>query len=403
VYRWFQLRSRPVRDSEGHIIRWYSLLTDIDDRKRAEEALRLREQRFRLIFDSIPGLVSTRAATGAPEFVNKQMLEFFGQSLEQLPDWSSLIHPDDRERVMSVWCRSVATGQPYDVEHRARRIDGVYRWVYARGEALRDSEGRIVRWWNLITDIDDRKRAEDALSKARADLAHVTRTTAMGELAASIAHEVNQPLTAVVTNANACLRWLNRIAPNLDEARDAVQRIIRDGNRGSEVIGRVRAMLKKEEPLKTRVNINEIVQEIARLVQIELRGTVLQMELANELPRVYADGVQLQQVLLNLMMNAHDAMKTVSNRPHVLRIETKSYENDTVLVAVQDSGVGLQPEKIEQLFEPFYTTKPEGLGMGLSISRSIIEGYGGRLWAECNAGPGALFQFTLPVQNEGTA
>src|SRR6266849_4045572 len=165
-HRWFLFEARPSRDASGKIARWYGTYTDIEDRKVVEEALREGELRYRLILDNIPGLISTRAATGAPEFVNQKMLEFFGQSLEQLPDWSSLIHPDDRERVVSLWRRSVETGQPYDVEHRARRADGVYRWIHARGQPLRDREGRIVRWCNMLTDVDDRKRAEEALRES---------------------------------------------------------------------------------------------------------------------------------------------------------------------------------------------------------------------------------------------
>src|SRR5712691_4878884 len=166
IYRWFRTVAQPLRDHSGRVIRWYGVATDIEDWKRAEEALRGSEERLRLIVDNIPGLVGIRAATGEPEFVNRQMLEFFGQSLEQLPDWTSLIHPDDRERVVILWRRSVETGQPYDVEHRARRVDGVYRWIHARGQPLRDPEGRIVRWCNMLTDVDDRKRAEEALRES---------------------------------------------------------------------------------------------------------------------------------------------------------------------------------------------------------------------------------------------
>jgi len=313
--------------------------------------------------------------------------------------WTDLTPPEwraaDAKRVEEI--KLTGTLQPFEKEYfrkdgsRVPVLIGVARFDGSPTEAVA-----------FVLDLSETKRAESELRQARSDLAHVARVTALGELAASIAHEVNQPLAAVVTNANACLRWLDRADPNFDEAREAVQRIVRDGNRGSEVIGRIRALLKKGPAQKTRVSVNEAVQEILKLAKTELRGTILEIRLANELTNVIADRVQLQQVLLNLMINAIDAMKTVSDRPHVLRIETKLCGDD-VLVAVQDSGVGLQPNGEEKLFETFYTTKPEGLGLGLSISRSIIEEHGGRLWAECNQGPGATFRFTLPVQKGDSA
>jgi len=247
-----------------------------------------------------------------------------------------------------------------------------------------------------VMDITGRKRAEESLHNAQANLARIARLTTMGELTASIAHEVNQPLAAVVTNANACLRWLDREAPDLDEARDAIRRIIRDGHRGSEVIARIRALLKKEATPKEPLDINELVRETIALTRVYLQGASLQTDLARARTAVRADRVQLQQVLLNLMVNAMEAMKTVTDRPRILSIQTAEHEGNGVRVAIQDSGTGLDPMKREQLFEAFYTTKPQGMGMGLAISRSIIEGHGGRLWAEPNDGPGATFAFTLP-------
>ena len=221
----------------------------------------------------------------------------------------------------------------------------------------------------------------------------------MGELAASIAHEVNQPLAAVVANADVCLRWLDRESPDLDEAREAVRRIIRDGNRGSDVISRIRALVKKEPPSSLRLNVNDVIQEIITLSKTNLRGVTLRMELMDELPLVSADRTHLQQVLLNLITNAIDAMKSVTERPRALCIQTQVSAQRTVIVTIQDSGVGVDPQHVQQLFEPFYTTKPKGLGMGLAISRSIVEAHGGRLWAEPGPGPGATFRFTLPVED----
>jgi len=317
------------------------------------------------------------------------------------------VHPNDVALVKQLMDRGAEDGTSLDFGHRLLMPDGSVKHVHIVGHVLADGpHGR--EFVGAVTDVTEHHRAKAALEQAlselkkseeaRSELARVARMTTLGELAASIAHEVNQPLTAVVTNANAALRWLDRAAPNLDEAREAAQRIIRDGNRGSEVIGRIRALLKKEPPPKTRVDVNEIVRETTRLAQAEAHGAALQLELAGELPLVLADRVQLQQVLLNLVANALDAMNTVWDRPRVVRIETKSNGKDVVLVAVRDSGVGLPPEKMARVFETFFTTKPEGLGMGLSISRSIVEAHGGHLWAEHNDGPGATFRFALPVQ-----
>ena len=245
----------------------------------------------------------------------------------------------------------------------------------------------------------ERSRAEHALREAQAELAHVTRVMTMGELAASIAHEINQPLAAVVTNANACLRWLTGPTPNLDEAQAAVARIARDGNRASDVIGRIRALVKKSATEQAHLDINEVIQEVLGLIQTEIRKNevVLRRKLAPDLPRILGDRVQLQQVILNLMMNGIEAMSAVTDRSRDLLIRSCRYESDKVLIAVQDSGTGLETESLDHLFTAFFTTKPKGMGMGLAISRSIIEAHGGKLWASPNDGPGATFQFTLHV------
>jgi PAS domain S-box-containing protein len=243
----------------------------------------------------------------------------------------------------------------------------------------------------------ERKRAEDALHHAQTELAHVTRVTTLGELAASIAHEINQPLTAVITNGNACLRWLAAATPNLDEAREAVGRILRDGNRAGNVIARIRALLRKTATDKERVDMNEAIQEVAALTQGEVQRNrvALRMELAADVPPVLGDRVQLQQVILNLVMNGVEAMASVADRPRELLIRSRRHESDKVLVAVRDSGIGIDSQNLEKIFDAFYTTKSQGTGMGLAISRSIMEAHGGRLWAVPNDGPGATFQFTL--------
>lgn len=250
----------------------------------------------------------------------------------------------------------------------------------------------------LRAEIVERKQAQEAYANAQAELAHVSRVTTMGELAASIAHEVNQPLCGVVINANSCLRWLGANPPDLQEAREAVQRILRDGKRSGDVIARIRALARKSTTTKERLNLNQVVEEVIGLSQDELRRkhVKLRTELAPDLAPATGDRVQIQQVLLNLIMNGVDAMSGAGEESRVLVIKTQREKPDQVGVAVRDSGIGFKPETTQKLFEAFYSTKPAGMGMGLSISRSIIENHGGRIWAAPNDGPGATFQFTIP-------
>jgi len=249
----------------------------------------------------------------------------------------------------------------------------------------------------LREQLTERRRADEALRETQVELAHVTRVTTIGGLAAAIAHEINQPLAAVITNGNACLRWLAGTTPNLDEARQAVGRIIRDGNRASDVIAKIRALLRKTGTEKERLDMNDVIREVVALAQSEIRrnGVALRAQLEGDLPPVLGDRVQLQQVVLNLIMNGIEAMSAVGDRARELIISTQSGEIDQVHVTVQDSGIGLDPQRMERIFDAFYTTKSEGMGMGLAISRSIVENHDGRLWAVPNDGPGATFQFTL--------
>ena len=257
----------------------------------------------------------------------------------------------------------------------------------------------------LRGEIGERLRAEEALQKAQAELAHVTRVMTLGELTASIAHEVNQPLAAVVTNGQAGLRWLDLETPRLDRVRAAVERIVRDANRASEVIQRIRALAKKNPTLMVSLDINEVIREAILLVRREVssHGVSLRMELASALPAVLGDRVQLQQVVVNLVINGVDAMATISDRPREILVQSQPHESRYVLVAVRDSGIGISSENAERLFNAFFTTKPSGMGMGLSISRSIIMAHGGRLWVSPNADHGAAFQFTVPIDGMDAA
>jgi len=659
AYRWFLFRASPLRDDSGKIVRWYGANLDIEDRKRGEEDLRARELSWRETVDSIPGLVATTTGMGEVEFLNRQTLEYFGRTSEELKDWALIdaVHPDDLPRVIQARTKSIETGQIYGVEHRCRRADGVYRWFQVRGLPVRNAEGTITAWYLLLTDIDDRKKAEEALrasernlsvminairtlilvlrpdgsvldmnqgmldytgvtpedmqkedyrtrffhpedverlreerrvaltravpfeneqrclgkdgryrwflarynpvrdeqgiidrwyvaafdiedrkraeaqveqaylrlaeaqrlsktgsfitdlladdhnwseeafrifefdpatkitvqmirdmvhpddlpsfdsviargmtgtdvdflfrivtprcgvkhirgmarvieqiggrplfigalqdmtesklaeealDRARSELAHVARVTSLNALTASIAHEVNQPLSGIITNASTCLRMLAGDPPNVDGARETVRRTLRDGNRAADVIKRLRALYSKKEFALEPVDLNEAMREVIALSLSDLKRNrvILRSELAEDLPPVTCDRVQVQQVILNLLRNASDAMVSIEDGLRQLLIRTERADGYCVRVTVRDAGVGLDRESMDRLFDAFYTTKSDGMGIGLSVSRSIIERHHGRLWAEPNDGPGATFSFSIPFGPESVA
>jgi len=406
-YRWFLIRVAPFRNHTGAIERWYGTSTDIDDRKRAEEKLRASEINFRSIVDTIPGLVFVLSPGGEIELLNRQLLDYYGKTIEEMKDWTTndCVHADDRPRTVAIFTNALKSGTPFEFELRCRRSDGVYRWFQVRMVPLRGAEAKITRWYALMTDIEDRKQAEEALNKARSELAHVSRVTSLGALTASIAHEVNQPLSGIITNAGTCLRMLATDPPQIEGARETARRTIRDGNRMSDVITRLRSLFSKKEVATEAVNLNEAVLEVIALSIVELQKNrvMLRPELADNLPPVAGDRVQLQQVILNLLRNGADAMSAVEDRPRQLVIRTERDEDDRVRLTVQDAGVGFDPQAAERLFDAFYTTKDEGMGIGLSVSRSIIESHHGRLWATLNDGPGAAFSFSIPRAPEGLA
>jgi PAS domain S-box-containing protein len=658
-YRWFQNDGSPRRDRNGHVVGWCVLLTDIDERQRAEDALRKSERESRLIVDSIPGLIAAFTPGGELEFVNRPIFEFFGTTLEELKHWGTggMVHPQDLPSVAQRFTESIASGDAFEIELRARRFDGVYRWFQSRGLPLRDTAGHIVRWYNLLIDIDERKRtehelrrsesrktaildsaldcivsidhegritefnpaaertfgyrqdevvgqqladvivppalrerhrqgfarylatgearvlgqriemtavradgsdfpvelaitripldgppfftgymrdvterrqsdqelkrtemelrraydhlteaqrlsqtgsftsdlerdehywsdefyricgfepgsqvtihrlgqivhpedvalyegaigralagtepdfyfrivtplgvvkhlrgfahriadrpvfvgavqdvtaskmAQEALNRAGAELAHVSRMTALSALTASIAHEVNQPLSGIITNAGTCLRMLDAVPPDIGGARETARRTIRDGNRASDVISRLRALFSKREFTVEPVDLNEATREVIALSSNDLQRNrvILQAELAADLSGVTGDRIQLQQVILNLLRNASDAMVDVHDRPRHLLIKTEVVDGGGVRLSVRDAGVGLTGQRLDSLFDAFYTTKSGGMGIGLYVSRSIIERHHGRLWAEMNDGPGATFSFSVPT------
>jgi len=403
-YRWFLIRDNPLRDEQGRVLRWYGTRTDIEDRKRAEERVRQRREELRQLIDAIPQQVFVFDADWTPLFANQRELEYTGLTPHEAQSKDAvarIFHPEDLKQLEGLRERVLSEGTPFEMEARIRGTDGQYRWFLIRDNPLRDEQGGVLRWYGTRTDIEDRKRAEQALRKAQADLAHVTRIMTMGELAASIAHEVNQPISGIVINGNTCLRWLAGDSPNLDEAREAARRIVRDGKRAGDVIARIRALASKTVTAKGRLDMNDAIQEVVALVRDEMRrsGVTLWTEFADDLSPVLGDRVQLQQVVLNLVMNGVQAMSTVEERPRELVVRTQNDEADQVRVTVRDSGIGLDPEKMERIYDAFYTTKHGGMGMGLSISRSIVQDHGGRLWAAANDGPGTTFHFTVAKQH----
>jgi C4-dicarboxylate-specific signal transduction histidine kinase len=310
------------------------------------------------------------------------------------------VHPEDAALVKQTVVRAAQDGKDFDHEYRLVMPDSSVKYVHVVAHALGD-ESSSIEFVGAVMDVTERKRAEEALREARADLAHVNRVTTMGELTASLAHEVNQPIAAAVTNANTCLRWLTRDQPDLEEAREAAMRIVKDGTRAAEIVSRIRLLFKKGTSEREQVDVNEIIREMIVLLRGEATRYKIsvQTELATDLPEVLGDRVQLQQVMMNLIMNSIDAMKGVDGIREVA-IQSQRAEDGHLMVSVNDTGVGLPAQEASQIFNAFFTTKPDGTGMGLSISRSIVESHGGRLWAACNAPRGASFHFTLPTKVE---
>ena len=311
-------------------------------------------------------------------------------------------HPDDRASVQQTFDNAVRERSDYELTFRIVRPDGNVRHVQSMAHPAFNASGELTEYVGTLIDITERKVAEDSLREAQAELAHVTRLTTMGELAASLAHELNQSLTAIVTNCGACLRWLDRPRPELEEATSAVQRTIGDAKRATEVIAHTRALLKKSVGQKTSVDVTRVVRDVLILLRGELtrQQIAVRDELADNLPSVLGVSAQLQQVVLNLLMNGIEAMAdvTVRSRDLVVRSEYHEFDGSSgVRVAVQDVGIGIAPENLDRVFEAFYTTKVQGLGLGLSISRSIIETHGGRLSATANSGYGTTFYFVLPA------
>jgi PAS domain S-box-containing protein len=409
VYRWVDAHAEPLHDSDGHIAQWYGVDVDVDDRQRAEEALRGSERQLCLLIDAIPALVWCATPDGEPSYLNKRMVDFTGMTLdsfEHLEGGSlgslarqAIVHPDELAELERLWSHAVKTESTLSTRHRLRRVDGVYRWVDLRAEPLRNDDGDIVQWYGVCVDIEDQTRMQDELRAAQAKLARASQAASLAELSASIAHEVNQPLAAVITNSHACQRWLSTEPPNLQRARVTVERIIRDANGAAEVVSRIRALFKQTVSTRDSVNLNEVITEVYKLIgdDVTKKNISIEIDMEANLPSTLVDRVQMQQVLVNLTRNGIDAMESSTDYPKALLIQSRRDGMNGVQVEVRDRGSGV--EDLERIFEPFFTTKEDGMGMGLAICRSIIEAHDGHLRATKNEPRGTTLTFTLPANS----
>jgi PAS domain S-box-containing protein len=389
----------------------------IDDEKRiADEVERRVAERTRELAEAnkdlqlqagllqhLPVSAWTLKPDGTPDFVNKVWLDFAGHTLNFVRShpkaWMTAVHPEDREMAARSFWEGVHSGEGFAFETRTLRAqDGTYRWHLQQAVPLRDAEGRVIKFVGTTTDITDQKRTEENLRQALDDLARINRVTTMGELTASLAHEISQPISGAITNANVCLRRLDNDKPDLDEVHAAVARIGRDAKRAAEILKRIRSQFEKGSVKQETVDISEIIRETVVLLRGEaMRHKIfIRTELAADLPQIVGDRVQLQQVAMNLIVNSIEAMKDVDGVRELV-IKSQRAEHGHTLVSVSDTGPGIPSQLAAKIFDPFFTTKPHGTGMGLHISRSIIESHGGRLWAERASGRGAIFHLNLPA------
>jgi PAS domain S-box-containing protein len=407
VYRWMSSSAEPMRNREGRVVQWYGLCHDIDDQTRAEEALRRSERQLFQLIDTVPAFIWSASAEGQPSYINKPGMKYAGLTVEEfdMPGRTrlavavdTLVHPGDRPAALRIMMDSFAAGEPFALKVRQRRADGEYRWMHVRAEPLRNPDGGIVQWYGVCHDIDDEVKAEEELRVAQDNLARATQAASLAELSASIAHEVNQPLAAIVATSHACSRWLAADPPNLERAQLTLERIIRDANSASEVVSRIRALFSQVGRARSSADMTEVIREVCRLMANDFAaGNVhVETELDQSLPPTLIDRVQMQQVLVNLIRNAIDALATIADGARLIRLRAVFDGDNAIRVEVRDVGVGVkEPERI---FEPFFTTKKDGMGMGLAISRSIIEAHDGRLWATANEPRGTTLAFTLPIQ-----
>jgi PAS domain S-box-containing protein len=398
--------AHPVFNPSGDLVEFVGTVMDVTERKHAEDKLRqseayLAEAQKLTHTGSWVWEVAPRRAL----HLSEEWYRIYGFDPEEgMITWEKRlerIHPDDRAGQQQAIYRAINEKSDYEVEYRIILPSGTIRHLHSVGHPVLDASGNLVQFVGSSTDITERRQAEEALRQAQADLARISRITTMGELTASLAHEVNQPIAAAVTDANTCLRWLNRDQPDLDEAREAASRMVKDATRAAEIISRTRLLFKKVNPQWESLDMHEIIREMVALMSGEAARYSISVwaELAAELPEVMGDRVQLQQVLMNLLVNSIEAMKDADG-PRELIIRSQTTENGQLMVSISDTGVGLPPQQANKIFDAFFTTKPQGTGMGLRISRSIVESHGGRLWAADNSSRGASFHLSLPTKVE---
>ncbi len=402
-YRWLLIRNVPLRDKPGNIVSWYGTAIDIEERHRAEDALRRSEAYLaEAQRSSRTGSFGWGLSTGEI-FWSEETFRIFQYHRTVKPTVKLIlqrVHPEDAVHVKQTIENASLNRKDFEHEYRLVMPGNSVKYVHVVAHALSDKSGRI-EFVGAVMDVTERKRAEEALREAQANLARVSRVTTMGELTASLAHEIKQPIAAAVTNANTCLRWLGRDQPDVAEAREAAARIIKDVTRASDIISRVRLLFQKGPPQRESLDVNGIIEEMIAMLRNEASRYSISVssDLASDLPKIRADHVQLQQVLMNLMLNGIEAMMD-RQPPGRLTVKSQQAEYDQILISIGDTGAGLSPEQAEQIFNAFFTTKARGTGMGLAISRSIIESHGGHLWAADNSPRGATFCFTLPTKVE---
>src|SRR3984957_11374297 len=400
TYHWFLYRGLPLRNDEGKIVKWYGTLMNIDALKETESALQTREHQLLGIIDTIPSMLWSTSPAGEPTHNSQRLLEYVGGSFEDFVNrgWVSFIHPDDREESSKAFHRAIETGESYSVIHRVQRADGEYRWHETRGEPLRDPQGKIIQWYGLSIDIDERKRAEDRLRDTSMKLSRASRIATVAELSASIAHELNQPLMAVLGNAQAAKRWLAANPPNLTETNTSIERVLRAIRSADETMQHIRALFKRESFEKTEANVPDMIREAVRLVHEDPKksAVLIDCDFDGHLPTVSVDQIQIQQVLCNLILNAIEAMEGSRIHP-LLKVRAAVTDQIEMLIQVIDNGPGV--DNTETIFDAFVTTKDKGMGIGLAVSRSIVEAHNGRLWSENNPGGGAKFSMALPLSS----
>lgn len=400
TYRWFRVSGRPVRDVSGYIIAWHGQTIDIEDEKQAAEDLRARSIELSLLVDIVPSHVWLLAPEGTTTMVNKHMADFLGLDLADVGDieavMDTIFHPDDSEPVRSELSRCLATGDSFSMNYRLLRADGTFRRMLGRVEPVREKDGNIVQWFGLCHDIEDQVQAAAALRRSAEQLAQAARAANLSQLCASIAHEINQPLTAVVTDSDVCLRWLSADPPNVERGKQAAERVAQDALAALDIIGRIRTLFRHQPQARSMEDVNRLVNEVVDIMSDEISAntTRVDMELGAQLPAVPLDRIQVQQVLVNLIRNGIQAMDR-TNPLRSLKIKSSSDPANVIRISIEDAGTGF--EHPDRVFEPFFTTKSNGMGMGLPICRSIVEAHGGRLWVENNPTGGATVSFTLPT------